>query len=119
MQSGTIYVVRTKSQVPYIAERRHLVHKIGFTKGSVERRIAAAATEATFLFAEAEVVAEYKLYSVSKSTLETILHRFFEAARLKIRIPDRFGRISCRRNGSRRRSRRSMRRSSGCRMVPY
>lgn len=92
VESGTIYVLRTKSQVPYIAERRHLIHKIGFTKGSVEKRIAHAATEATFLFAEAEIAAEYKLYSVSKSTLEAILHRFFEPARLKITIPDRFGR---------------------------
>lgn len=91
VQSGTIYVVRAKSQVPYIAERRHLVHKIGFTTGSVERRIAAAASEASFLFAEAVVVAERKISLVSKASLDAILHRVFEPARLQIRIQDRFG----------------------------
>jgi hypothetical protein len=41
--SGTIYVLRSKSNLPYVAEHRELIHKIGVTGGSVEARIAHAA----------------------------------------------------------------------------
>ena len=75
-----------------IAENRELIHKIGVTGGEVNRRIANAHDDATHLFADAEVVATYKLFNVSRSRLENLLHRFFAAARLDVEIRDRFGR---------------------------
>ena len=47
--SGTIYVLRSKSNLPFVAENRDLVHKIGVTNASVEERIAGARLEPTFL----------------------------------------------------------------------
>lgn len=35
-ESGTIYVLRSNSTLPAVAEHRELIHKIGFTGGSVE-----------------------------------------------------------------------------------
>lgn len=35
--SGMIYVLRSESKLPYIVENRVLIHKIGFTTGSVEK----------------------------------------------------------------------------------
>jgi hypothetical protein len=89
--SGTIYVVRSLSDHPYIAQHRDMIHKIGVTGGSVETRIANAEREATYLLAKVEVVATYKLAAVNRTKLENLFHRIFAAARLNIKIPDRFG----------------------------
>ncbi|GLI94395.1 GIY-YIG nuclease family protein [Methylocystis echinoides] len=90
--SGTIYVLRSKSDHPLVAANRDLVHKIGVTNLSVEQRIAGARLQPTFLMADVEVVATYKLFNVNRTKLETVLHRVFGAAQLKIEIKDRFGR---------------------------
>ena len=92
LESGTIYVLRSKSDHPTVAAHRELIHKVGVTGGSVEARIAAAATEATFLLADVEVVATYKLFNINRAKLEGIIHRVFAAARLDLTIADRFGR---------------------------
>ena len=49
--SGTIYVLRSKSKHPIVAENRDVLHKIGVTSGKVERRIANAKLDPTFLMA--------------------------------------------------------------------
>lgn len=90
--SGTIYVLRSLSDHPVVAENRELVHKIGVTSNSVEKRIAGAHLQPTFLMAQVEVVATYELYNINRSKLETVLHRVFSSAQLDIEIPDRFGR---------------------------
>ncbi len=91
LASGTIYVLRSKSDHPTIQENRDVIHKIGVTGGSVERRIANAKLDPTYLMADVEVVATYELYNISRSKLEHVLHKFFEGARLDIQINDRFG----------------------------
>jgi hypothetical protein len=75
-----------------VAANRDLVHKIGVTSGSVEKRIAGAKDQATFLLADVEVVATYQLFNISRVKLENLIHRVFEPARLEIEIMDRFGR---------------------------
>jgi hypothetical protein len=89
--SGTIYVLRSKSEHPTIVENRNLIHKIGVTGGSVKTRIANAKLDPTYLMADVEIVATYDLYNISRTKLENILHRFFESAKLDIQINDRFG----------------------------
>jgi hypothetical protein len=89
--SGTIYVLRSKSEHPVVAEHRELVHKIGVTSGNVERRIASASTDPTYLMADVEIVATYELYNINRTKLENLIHRIFESARLNIEIMDRFG----------------------------
>ena len=91
LESGTIYVLRSKSDHPDIAAHRELIHKIGVTGGSVETRIAQAATDATYLLAEVEIVATYKLFNINRTKLENMLHRVFAPARLDLVIEDRFG----------------------------
>jgi len=89
--SGTIYVLRSLSEEPFIQEHRKLIHKIGFTNGSVEKRIADAENQATYLMAKVEVVASYSLYNLNANKLENLFHRIFESAKLEIEIKDRFG----------------------------
>lgn len=90
--SGTIYVLRSKADHPLVAENRELVHKIGVTNMSVEKRIAGAHLQPTFLMANVEIVATYELYNINRTKLENLIHRIFEPARLEIEILDRFGR---------------------------
>ena len=89
--SGTIYVLRSKADIPYVAQHRELVHKIGVTNAKVETRIGNARLEPTFLMANVEIVAEYKLYNIDRGKLEKLIHRIFAPARLEIEIEDRFG----------------------------
>ncbi len=91
IESGTIYVLRSRSSHPYVAEHRELIHKIGVTGGKVETRIAAAKDDATYLLAEVEVVATYKLAHINRTKLENLFHKIFAAAQLDLTIEDRFG----------------------------
>ena len=91
LASGTVYVLRSKSELPAITAHRELIHKIGVTGGDVQRRIANAKVDATFLLADVEVVTTYVLYHVNRTKLENLLHRFFAPGRLDITITDRFG----------------------------
>ena len=91
--SGTIYVLRSKADIPFIAENRNLVHKIGVTSGKVETRIARAHLDPTFLMADVEVAGTYSLYNIDRGGLEKLIHRIFAPARLDIEIEDRFGNL--------------------------
>jgi hypothetical protein len=91
LASGTIYVLRSKSDHPAITPNRNVLHKIGVTGGDVERRIANARFDPTFLMADVEIVATYKLSNISRTKLENLVHRIFGPARLDIEIKDRFG----------------------------
>lgn len=91
VESGTIYVLRSDSDHPYVKQHRDLVHKIGVTGGKVETRIANAENDSTYLLAKVEVVATYKLAGINRSRMENLFHKLFAPARLDITIQDRFG----------------------------
>lgn len=91
LASGTIYVLRSKSDHPVVAANRELIHKIGVTGSNVEQRIAAAKLQATYLLADVEIVATYQLFNINRTKLENLIHRVFDPARLEIEINDRFG----------------------------
>lgn len=57
----------------------------------MEARIASAAKDATYLLADVEVVATYKLHNLNRVKLESIFHQVFGAAQLDLTIEDRFG----------------------------
>lgn len=91
IESGTIYVLRSLSDHPFVTEHRELIHKIGVTGGNIETRIANAAHDATYLLADVEVVASYKLSGINRTKLENLFHRIFASAQLDLTIHDRFG----------------------------
>lgn len=91
MSSGTVYVLRSMSDHPDVVANCDLLHKIGVTGGDMKRRLANAKHDPTFLLAEVEVVATYKLANINRVRLENVIHRIFEPARLEIQIMDRFG----------------------------
>jgi Meiotically up-regulated gene 113 len=89
--SGTIYVLRSMADHPTVVAHRGILHKIGVTSGNVERRIANARLDPTFLMADVEIVATYELFNINRSKLENVIHRVFSPARLDVEIKDRFG----------------------------
>lgn len=89
--SGTVYVLRSKSDHPLVSKSRNVIHKIGVTSGDVQKRIANPKIDPTFLMADVEIVATYELSNMSRSKLENLLHKFFEPVKLDIEIKDRFG----------------------------
>lgn len=91
IESGTIYVLRSQSNHPFVAAHRELIHKIGVTGSNVETRIAGASRDATYLLADVEIVAAYKLHNLNRIKLESIFHRLFAAVQLDLTIDDRFG----------------------------
>lgn len=89
--TGYIYVLRSKSDHPFIAENRSVIHKIGVTGGDVKKRIANAKKDATYLLADVEIAATFKLANIDRKKLETLLQKFFSSARLELELKDRFG----------------------------
>lgn len=85
VESGTIYVLRSKSSRPEIAAIKDL-YKIGFTVTSVESRIANAKNEPTYLCADVEVVATWKVYNVKSSTFEALIHKLFALVQLQVTV---------------------------------
>lgn len=89
VESGTIYVLRSKSTNPEIAAIKDL-YKIGFTVTSVESRIANAKNEPTYLCADVEVVATWKIYNVKSSTFEALIHKLFAAVQLQVMVNGKY-----------------------------
>ena len=87
IESGTIYVLRSKSTRPEISALKDL-YKIGFTVTSVESRIANAKNEPTYLYADVEIVATWKVYNVKSSTFEALIHKLFAPVQLQVTVDD-------------------------------
>ncbi|MBS1752354.1 MAG: GIY-YIG nuclease family protein [Bacteroidetes bacterium] len=83
IQTGWIYVLKSKSTDPKISAIKNL-YKIGFSSTPIEERIKNAKNEATYLFADVIKVASYDCYNRNADKLEQLLHRFFASACLNI-----------------------------------
>lgn len=87
VKSGWIYVLKAKSTNPKISQIKDL-YKIGFSTTSVEERIKNAAKQATYLFADVEMIATYKCFNLNTQNFENLLHRFFGEYCLNIDLYD-------------------------------
>lgn len=81
--SGYIYVLRSKSDDPEISSIRNL-YKIGFTTQTVENRIANARNDATYLFADVEIVSSWRVYNITAVAFENIIHKLFKDVQLQL-----------------------------------
>ena len=86
-ETGWIYVLKSKSDNPEISKFKNL-YKIGFSKSSINKRIINAKNEATYLYADVEVVASFKCANLNTQKFENLIHRFFKQAQLQIDIYD-------------------------------
>ena len=86
-ETGWIYILKSKSTNPEISKIKDL-HKIGFSTVPVQKRLINANKEATYLYADVEVVATFKCLNVNTQKFENLLHQFFKQAQLQIDIYD-------------------------------
>jgi Meiotically up-regulated gene 113 len=61
------------------------------TGSDVKSRIANAKKDPTYLLADVEIVATFKLANINQKGLESLLQKFFTSARLDLELTDRFG----------------------------
>lgn len=83
VESGMIYVLRSLSNDSEIAAMPNL-YKIGFTTTPLDSRIANAKNEPTYLCADVEVVATWRVYNVKSSVFEAIIHKLFSDVQLQV-----------------------------------
>lgn len=91
LETGWIYILKSKSQNPAIADLEHL-YKIGFSKVEVKQRIKHASKEPTYLMADVHIVSSYRCYNVNPHKFEQLLHRFFAGVCLNVDLKDEKGR---------------------------
>ena len=85
VESGVIYVLRSLSNNPGISSIANL-YKIGFTTTSLEVRLANAKNEPTYLCADVEVVAQWRVYNVKSSVIENLIHKLFDCVQLQVNV---------------------------------
>ncbi|MCT3941376.1 GIY-YIG nuclease family protein [Elizabethkingia anophelis] len=90
VETGWIYILKTLSTNPKIQEISDL-YKIGFSNVDVNERIKNASNEATYLFSDVKIVANYKCYNLNTQTFENIIHRFFGKVCLNVDITNSQG----------------------------
>lgn len=90
--TGQLYVVRLLQPKPEFATYRNL-YKIGFTTGTVEARIADAENDTAFLESKVVPVLSFECRNINPHTFERLLHAFFAAQRVNIRLIGKNGKI--------------------------
>lgn len=91
VQTGWIYVLRSKSTNPKIASINDLF-KIGFSAVDVNERIKNASNEPTYLLADVHLLSKYVCYNMNAQKFEHLIHRFFAEVCLNVDINDDKGR---------------------------
>lgn len=93
--TGFIYVLKSLSTDKQIVRIQddHPLYKVGFTVGSVQKRIANAENESTYLYAPVQLVEEMKVVNLNAEALETALHHAMVEYQLDIDITAPNGRL--------------------------
>lgn len=85
LETGWIYVLRSKSTNPEIASINDL-YKIGFSSVDVNERIKNASKESTYLYADVHLLDKYACYNMDAQKFEHIIHRFFAEVCLNVDV---------------------------------
>ena len=91
--TGHIYVLASLSQNPDIQNIENL-YKIGYCTIPIEKRIAGAEKDPTYLMAPVKLVASYQCYNMNPQKFENLLHTFFRKTCLAIEVADNDGKMS-------------------------
>ena len=89
-KTGLIYILKSRSTSPEIAELSNL-YKVGLSTTTVEERVKNAEQDPTYLMAPVSIVSTYDCYNLNTQKFEALLHRFFKDSCLYITIHDKKG----------------------------
>jgi len=90
--TGYIYILQSLSDNLEIKSIQNL-YKIGYSTTSVDKRIANAKNEATYLMADVKTVSIYECYNMNAQKFENLIHTFFGSACLDIQVSDQSGKL--------------------------
>lgn len=93
--TGYIYVLKSESTNPEVLKVRkeHSLYKVGYTSNSVEKRIANAENESTYLYGPVRVCEEFQVTNLDSEALETAIHHALANYQLEIDIKAPNGRM--------------------------
>ena len=93
--TGYIYVLKSESDNPEVrrVQEEHSLYKVGYTTGSVEKRIANAENEPTYLYGPVKVCEEFQVSNLDSEALETAIHHALANYRLDVDIKAPNGRL--------------------------
>ena len=89
MENGYIYILSSLSTEECIKQYGKDFYKVGFTGGTVEKRISNAINEPTYLCAPVKIVEKWRCTNLNTRALETFLHKFFKVGQVKIMVNDK------------------------------
>lgn len=93
--TGYIYVLKSESDNPEVrrVQEEHSLYKVGYTTGSVEKRIANAENEPTYLYGPVKICEEFQVSNLNSEALETAIHHALANYRLDVDIKAPNGRL--------------------------
>lgn len=93
--TGYIYVLKSESDNPEVkrVQEDQSLYKVGFTSGSVQKRIANAENEATYLYGPVKICEEIQVANLNSESLETAIHHALANYRLDVDIKATNGKI--------------------------
>ena len=93
--TGFIYVLESLSRNPQIKaiQAQHPLYKVGVTTTSVQKRIANAVNEPTYLYAPVKIIGEIKVINLKAESLENALHHALTKYQLNVDIAIGNGRV--------------------------
>lgn len=89
-RTGVIYILRSLSQDPALRGIRNL-YKIGYTETDVEKRIAGAERQQTYLEAPVQIVTSYECYNLDPRRFERLVHAMLHHQRVNVLLHSRDG----------------------------
>lgn len=86
--TGYIYVLKSESDNPEVKkiQEEHPLYKVGYTSGSVQKRIANAENEPTYLYGPVKVCEEIQVVNLDSEALETAIHHALANYQLDVDI---------------------------------
>ena len=89
-RTGVIYILRSLSQDPALLGIRNL-HKIGYTEKELDKRIAGAERQQTYLEAPVKTVASFECYNLDPRRFERLVHAMLHHQRVNVLLQSRDG----------------------------
>ncbi len=86
------YILKSLSKNVEVQNLQDL-YKVGFATTTVEKRIANAENEPTYLMSPVRVMAVFDTYNMTIQKFERLIHRFFSDVRVDLNVADNNGKM--------------------------
>lgn len=89
-RTGVIYILRSLSKDPALVGIRNL-HKIGYSEKALEKRLAGAERQQTYLEAPVQIVTSFECFNLDPRRFERLVHAMLHQQRVNVLLHSRDG----------------------------